>query len=405
MAEETLRPTAAGDSTALTPYPGTGEANWQDVDDVTSDNDSTYVNAGSYDAWLLDLYNLANHSVGSGVINYVTIYMVSYITASGSKAKIAVKTHGTVYYGDEFYDTSYTLRSKQYTANPYTSSAWTWDEVDALQAGVDLYAISSKGVAHCTQVYIIVTYGLVSPIATTQDATGVGATSATLNGTIESVGGVNADERGFEYSPIWLTPDGVDDGGGYWNIPPNLIDNDINTWCANEEAPYTEYGHYVEFSLDIAFLVTGFRVYVPVLAEVCKKLSVDFYYSGAWYNVYENINMNTVGWYEVTGLAEHSVTKARVKIASEGDSIVPYLGEFDFYVAPTSWTESGSYGVGAFSHGVTGLATGYTYYFRAKAHNSYGWGYGDWKSFIAQVAAAVELGADYQLLNLGVKVY
>ncbi len=41
-----------------------------------------------------------------------------------------------------------------------------------------------------------------------------------------------------------------------------------------------------------------------------------------------------------------------------------------------SWTETNSYGTGAFSHGVTGLASGTTYYCRAKAHNSGGWSYG-----------------------------
>lgn len=42
----------------------------------------------------------------------------------------------------------------------------------------------------------------------------------------------------------------------------------------------------------------------------------------------------------------------------------------------TSWTESASYGTGVFSHAITSLDYGTTYHFRAKAHNSAGWGYG-----------------------------
>lgn len=47
-----------------------------------------------------------------------------------------------------------------------------------------------------------------------------------------------------------------------------------------------------------------------------------------------------------------------------------------------SWTETDSYGTGAFSHQVTGLPEDITIYFRAKAHNSEGWGYGAEESFV-----------------------
>jgi len=46
-----------------------------------------------------------------------------------------------------------------------------------------------------------------------------------------------------------------------------------------------------------------------------------------------------------------------------------------------SWTETDSFGVGSFSHQATGLPQGTTIYFRAKAHNSAGWGYGSELSF------------------------
>jgi len=46
-----------------------------------------------------------------------------------------------------------------------------------------------------------------------------------------------------------------------------------------------------------------------------------------------------------------------------------------------SWTETGSFGTGTFTYTLTGLNYNTTYYFRAKAHNPSGWGYGEELSF------------------------
>lgn len=59
---------------------------------------------------------------------------------------------------------------------------------------------------------------------------------------------------------------------------------------------------------------------------------------------------------------------------------------FDWGIAPDTyteeWIEEGSYGVGVFSHQITGLDLEETCYFRAKAHNAGGWGYGIEKSVL-----------------------
>ncbi len=47
-----------------------------------------------------------------------------------------------------------------------------------------------------------------------------------------------------------------------------------------------------------------------------------------------------------------------------------------------SWTESGSFGTGTYNHDVTGLAPGALCYYRAKALNSEGWGYGGIITFL-----------------------
>jgi hypothetical protein len=60
-------------------------------------------------------------------------------------------------------------------------------------------------------------------------------------------------------------------------------------------------------------------------------------------------------------------------------------------VYPYNWTENGSYGTGTFEHQITGLPLNITVYFRAKAHNSVGWGYGSEKSFATPSAVTYHM--------------
>ena len=177
---ETLRPNAAGDSSALT---AVGDSpNYACVDESSADEDTTYVNRDyNSTAYTLDLYNLPAHS-GSGVINSITIYARCRKTHDVGYAKIACKTHSATYYGsEETLGESYANYSKQYTTNPNTSSAWTWTEIDALQVGVSLKHVISgppemgQG-TRCTQVYVEVNYtsgvSLAGTIAAISNITG-----------------------------------------------------------------------------------------------------------------------------------------------------------------------------------------------------------------------------------------
>ena len=60
-----------------------------------------------------------------------------------------------------------------------------------------------------------------------------------------------------------------------------------------------------------------------------------------------------------------------------------------------SWTQEGSYGIGSFQHPINSLDSNKTYYFRAKARNIVGWGYGNEKNFTTQ-----EMGEMLPLTNL-----
>jgi hypothetical protein len=72
-ATETLRPNAAGDVTSISAqFPASG-AHWNKVDEATADNYTTYVSTNSTN-YQRDLYNILDHSTGSGLINSVTIH-------------------------------------------------------------------------------------------------------------------------------------------------------------------------------------------------------------------------------------------------------------------------------------------------------------------------------------------
>lgn len=165
-ANETVRPNAAGDETLISvQYPATG-AHWDKVDEATSDVDSTYVETNSWTEQE-DLYNVNNHSTGSGNINYVRVYMVARNTGTDpdrESAYIHIKTNGVEYNGSlQTLTTSYAPYSYQWNNNPQTGNPWTWTEIDNLQAGVGLRAPKSSGppggrYVRCTQVYVEVNY-------------------------------------------------------------------------------------------------------------------------------------------------------------------------------------------------------------------------------------------------------
>ncbi len=153
-----LRPNGAGNETALS-IGGTSPAasNWESVDEVSSDDDVTYVEA-SGGVYATDLYNLDDTSL-SGAIRRVTIYVNCKGTKLGVGACTRIKTHGAARNGDDItLTTSYANYSTTYDMNPETEEAWTWDEINALQAGVGLQKPTGGAVSRCTQVWVVVDY-------------------------------------------------------------------------------------------------------------------------------------------------------------------------------------------------------------------------------------------------------
>ena len=128
MADETLRPSATGDLTQL--IPTSGYANWDCVNDITPDNDTTKVTSPATVGLWRDLYRMPTHS-GTG-----TIYAVELWFRMGGRGKILIKpnTGGSVYEGVAisnnglFYD-YYSIREK----NTHTDAQCTWGDIDIIR--------------------------------------------------------------------------------------------------------------------------------------------------------------------------------------------------------------------------------------------------------------------------------
>ncbi len=118
-----------------------------------------------------DLYNIPNHTTEAGTIISVTVFYVTLGEAgTDPEAQAVIKIGGTEY-GEGLHDISniWSTYAHTWTVNPSTGTAWSWDQIDNLQIGVELK--NTTGWIHCTQVYAVVSYyaALNPEIRTTQE--------------------------------------------------------------------------------------------------------------------------------------------------------------------------------------------------------------------------------------------
>ena len=169
MAIETLRPNAAGDECNIRNQTGAAcPDHYQNVDEAVSDGHTTKVVEwqSPYTTWYRDLYNIEDSGAGTGDINKVTVYARCVHmggTPNQASLKIAIKTGGTAFEGSEETLTgSWVNYSKEWATNPDTGLAWTWAEINSLQAGLAMRNINTADGAgsssNCTQVWVEVDY-------------------------------------------------------------------------------------------------------------------------------------------------------------------------------------------------------------------------------------------------------
>ena len=169
MATEILRPNAAGTYETLSGVVGDGVGtHYTTVDEETPDDDTSLVK--SYDTEEYDTYGLPDSGVGAGTINSVKVYIRCKVgggVGAGDTCRPVIYTESTLAYGGDpqQVDTDWTGYSYTWEVNPVTEIAWTWEQIDALEAGVAL-AESGTTSTRCTQVYVEVDYTPVTFIPT-----------------------------------------------------------------------------------------------------------------------------------------------------------------------------------------------------------------------------------------------
>jgi len=210
------------------------------------------------------------------------------------------------------------------------------------------------------------------PTVVTNAANNITDNSATLNGSITNTGGENASERGFE----WGTVSGV--------YPSN----------------WTSVGSYGigAFSRGIASLATSTTYYFRAKA----KNSAGWAYGP---ELSFTTDAPPIGSPTVVTNAANNITDTTATLNGSitntgGENAIERGFEWGTSsgVYPSNWTSLGSYGTGAFSRGIASLAPSTTYYFRAKAKNSAGWGYGAEIFFTTNASAVL-----YQDIGLRVQ--
>lgn len=126
--------------------------NWSYLDEAVAD-DADYLNSlgGAGRA----LFAFADHGVETGIISSVTVYFRVWRESSGRTVKPSIRSGSTTTDGSSVtVPGSATTYNQAWNTNPTTGSAWTWEEIDSLQAG--LWA--SNDAVNWSWLYVVVTY-------------------------------------------------------------------------------------------------------------------------------------------------------------------------------------------------------------------------------------------------------
>ena len=150
---------------------GEGTGNYGRINETTQDDTDGVTTADT--SGQVDLYGLPDPSQ-DGTINKVTVHFRARWAHTGtsinqSYATPQVRIGGTTYSATaQALGNTFQGYSRAWTTNPNTESAWTWQNINDLVAGIRLNAgrygsHKTLGEAYCSQLWVVVDYN--EPVA------------------------------------------------------------------------------------------------------------------------------------------------------------------------------------------------------------------------------------------------
>jgi hypothetical protein len=164
LAAEILRPNGVGDYTNLRLYPGTGEANWEDVDEVTPDEFATLVASSVSGSQEKDAYALEATAIPAGsIINSVKVYFRILENAETAFYQPFLRLGSSETAGTEINPAGASVWAtyNEALARPGGGS-WAVSDLNSLQVVIGLKSVTGDV---CTQVYVEVDYTLIVALA------------------------------------------------------------------------------------------------------------------------------------------------------------------------------------------------------------------------------------------------
>jgi len=137
--------------------------NWDCVDEVVSDENTTYVqNDGDAGQWDADHYLLSSYGAASGIIQNVRVTASCKCSETGSKIKLGVSDGGIpgkLGAEQNLHLNTYEDETDYWNTDP-NNNTWGWDDIDTLEAVVHLYRHqwSPNPYPRCTQLWVTVNY-------------------------------------------------------------------------------------------------------------------------------------------------------------------------------------------------------------------------------------------------------
>ena len=175
MATLTLRPNGAGNQQGWDAEGG----DYTRVDEVISDGDTTRLYTPTDNK--VATFAMQDHTSETGTINSVTVYLNTRgLDPISNDVQLAIRTNSTDYFSStqNYNNTSYHEESNVWSTNPNTASAWTWSEIDALEAGMKRITGGGQAV---TQVWMVVDYSAGVDVTPSSDSIPISNPSVTVS--------------------------------------------------------------------------------------------------------------------------------------------------------------------------------------------------------------------------------